>query len=125
MQEFILSLLGEAPEVSHMPLQFKLIHFMNSMWVKCLDIKSKGNCLSPEFNVFASGALIQDPSIWSKVRHFLANRTYTNDDLGWGQVVVSPYQCGICHGRDHPRGLCDFPLVEGWNGPKRSPVSKT
>ena len=124
-QEFILTLLGETPEDARIPLQYDLIHFMNSMWVKRQDIKSKGNCLSPEFNILARGALIQNPRIWSKVRRFLAKRTYINNDLGQGQVVISPYQCGICHGRDHPRGLCDFPLVEGWNGPKRWLASKT
>ena len=120
-QEFIQSLIEEAPPASRDALQLTLVEFVNSMWVGRLNIKTKGNCLRPEFNVYAKGALIRDTSLWPKLRRFFAKRTYHHQGLGRGRTVTAPHNCGICHGRDHPRGLCPFPGIDGWFGPKRWP----
>lgn len=123
-QQFFQSIIDETPPAEQESRKHAISNFVNSMWIKCLDIRTSGNCLDPEFNVYAKGALFQDTKLWPKVRRFLANRTYANDELGQGSTTTSAHLCVICHGRDHPRGLCPFPLIDGWLGPKRIPVSK-
>ena len=118
-QKFVQSLIEEAPPATWKALQLTLVEFVNSMWVGCLNMKTKGNCLRPEFNIYAKGTLIHNITLWSKLRHFLAKCTYHHPGLGCGCNVIAPHHCGICHGRDHPRGLCPFPGIDRWFGPKR------
>ena len=79
---------------------------------------------TPMFNVYARGTLIDDVNLWPKVRSFLAKCRYTSEELGCSHTNTSPYCCGICHSMDHPRGMCPFPLVKGWKGPRRIPLSR-
>ena len=114
---FFQSLVEEAPPASQPALQKALSNFVQSMWVKLLKIMSKGNSLCPEFNVYAKGSFIQDTNLWPRIRRFLANRTYLNEELGLGKATIAPHFCRLCHGRDHPRGLCPFSLLDGWHDP--------
>ena len=114
----------DAPPDSRESTKKALSDFINPMWIRRLNIKTRGTCLIPEFNVYAKGAFIKDVRLWTNIRNFLARRIYVHKDLGKGRAVVAPYQCGICHGRDHPRGLCPFLEVDGWLGPKKNPAPK-
>lgn len=117
---FIQSIIEETPAHSRSTRKQALTDFLNSLWIASLGIRTKGHRLNPEFNVFAKGTLIQDINLWPKIRLFLAERPYLNEDLGQGTVVIAPYNCHLCHGCDHPRGLCPFPLIKGWPGPKHT-----
>ena len=75
--------------------------------------------LKPRFYIYADSSHIKDFQIWAEIRHFLANRSYQNSLLGRGKILLIPHNCGICHGADHPRGMCPFPELPGWQGPKR------
>ena len=97
--------------------QLILKDLIATMKIERLDIRKKGNILTPKFNVYAESARISSDIIWSDVRHFLANRSYDTSMLGRATIQVTPYDCAICHSADHPRGLCTFPKVPGWNGP--------
>jgi hypothetical protein len=33
--------------------------------------------------------------------------------------------CQICHYITHPRGLCPFPKLNGWMGPKHNPTANS
>ena len=87
------------------------------MRVKLLPIKESGNIFAPRFNIYANGSLILQEAVWKRLRNYLAGRVYTSLLLDTGTTEVAPYLCGICHSVDHPRGLCPFPNIEGWNGP--------
>ena len=95
--------------------------FLNSMEVRRLDVREKKGALSPRFNVYADSKHIRDHNVWGKIRHFLATRQYISTMIGRGTSNMAPFNCGICHSVDHPRGLCPFPDVVGWNGPTRRP----
>jgi hypothetical protein len=92
--------------------------FFDSMWISNLEIRTRGNALEPHFNIYAKGSLIRGTNTWSDLRRYLANRAYTDPTQGQGTVSQSPFHCTACHAVDHPRGLCPFPAIEGWNGPK-------
>jgi hypothetical protein len=103
------------------PPQPHIENFTKSMWVEFVDMRGKRNTLLPHFNVFADSSLIPNKDLWCQTRLLLARRPYTAIRLGRGTVAIALFNCGICHGATHPRGLCPFPEIPGWNGPARHP----
>ena len=91
--------------------------FLNTLEVKRLDIKEKKGALAPEFNVYAKADYIKDHNVWGDLHHSLATQQYHSTMLGRGNVRVIPFNCRICHGVDHPSGLCPFPNITEWKGP--------
>jgi hypothetical protein len=94
--------------------------FIHSISVTRLDVKMKGDKVKPRFNVYADSKHIRNPNAWSQVRDFLAGQIYESTRIGKGKTIIAPNDCGICHSADHPRGLCPFPDLPGWNGPAHS-----
>ena len=97
--------------------QLILKDFTATMKIERLDIRKKEGIQTPKFNVYAESARISSDTIWSEVRHLLANHSYDTSMLGRATIKLTSYDCAICHSADHPRGLCAFPKVPGWNGP--------
>ena len=95
--------------------------FLESATVRYLDIKGQGGRAIPHFNVYANGDIIEDDETWLQLRKYLRNRVYKTTTIGTGRTVREDFVCGLCHGHDHPRGLCPFPHVQGWNGGNRAP----
>ena len=91
--------------------------FKESLWIETLETKGQGGVQKPTFNVHANGHLINDSNAWSNIRTHLASRSYYSSKFGHRQNLIAPNHCGLCHGVDHPRGLCPFPEIEGWKGP--------
>lgn len=91
--------------------------FLASLIVECLKIKEDKARLAPHYNIYANGRYFQNNKLWSQIRRLLANLTYGNSMIGSGFVKVAAFHCTICHGADHPRGLCPFPKIAGWKGP--------
>jgi len=54
----------------------KVQRFMDSMWVEPLETKVTGGVMSPTFNIFAQGAIIENTHAWSNIRTHLAGRKY-------------------------------------------------
>lgn len=96
--------------------------FKDSMWVEALETKGQGGIRKPTFNVHANGNLIDNPNAWSDIRTHLVGRNYHSSKFGHGQNVIAPNHCGLCHGVDHPRGMCPFPEIDGWKGPREMDV---
>jgi hypothetical protein len=87
------------------------------MSITMLGTRQKGNILAPTFRVYASGVTINEENIWCQLRSYLASRDYVIPFEDPGTIVIPSLECSICHGSDHPRGLCPFPGIQGWNGP--------
>jgi len=89
------------------------------MSVKMLETRTKGGILAPTFQVYAIGGIINEDNTWCQLRSYLASRDYIIpfEDPGINALPIT--DCSLCHGADHPRGLCPFPLTNGWNGPSR------
>ena len=100
--------------------------FMDSMWVMCLETKGPGATQKPTFNIHTDGTFFENTTSWSNLRTHLANQNYHSSRLGQGKAEITPYRCALCHGVDHPKGLCPFPLISGWKGPrnKLQPANK-
>jgi hypothetical protein len=109
------------PEEVRTEVQSSIQAFIGSVRVTRLDYKASGDTLQPHFNVYASGSLISSDDIWAYLRDFLASRSYASPMHGQGMTVIARFNCSLCHGVDHPRGLCPFPAIPGWNGPGTRP----
>ena len=91
--------------------------FLTSLKIDCVTIKEKGGRINPIYNTYADNRYFRNHSLWSKIRSLLAGLRYGSAALGCGVVKVALFHCNICHGVDHPRGLCPFPKIQGWCGP--------
>jgi hypothetical protein len=117
--QYFQELIDGAPDVEKAHIKEVLQNFVESMRTERLNIKESAASLSPRYNVLANGSIIPNDVLWSRLSDYFAARTYTLPLQGDGTVQMSPYRCGLCHGVDHPRGLCPFPNVKGWKGPPR------
>jgi len=91
--------------------------FKESMWVEMLETKGQGGIQKPTFNIHANSNLINNSNTWLNIRTHLAGRSYHSSKFGHGQNIITPNHCDLCHGVDHPRGMCPFPDIDRWKGP--------
>jgi hypothetical protein len=120
-RDFISLLTQATPEEMRGEIETAICLFLDSMWIQRLDTKRAGETLIPRFNVYADSSGISLDEVWVRLRQFLTARTYHSTMQGRGIFEASPYHCGVCHGVDHPRGLCPLPDTPGWNGPPKRP----
>jgi len=121
---FLQSIILEAPPGEREDESRRLNDFIISLTVARMDIKEKKNTPAPHYNVYAKGNHIRNHLTWVRIRAYLANRTYASNMQGCATTNTKPFSCGVCHSTDHPRGLCPFPELPGWNGPPRRPETR-
>ena len=115
----ISSLVNAVPHMQRENVKNEVQLLLNLMNIMCLDTKETGNTLSPCFNVYADSSRMSFNKVWSCLRLHYPNHTYSSTQLGQGTVEQAPFRCTLCHGIDHPRGLCHFLDTPNWNGPTR------
>ncbi|KAG2748716.1 hypothetical protein P692DRAFT_201805636 [Suillus brevipes Sb2] len=96
--------------------------FIQSLWVERLDFKVSGGILLPRYNIFAVSPT-NNPAVWTKLRAYLLSLKYPSELEGSGSSV-NFIPCPLCHSIAHPRGLCPFPNIPLWNGPKHNLTTK-
>lgn len=116
MSAFFDSLVEQAKDEDKQAITNGILNFIKSMHVTHLDTKKEGGKWDPQYNVYANGQLIPSNNLWFEIKTFLKGCTYKSAECGKGRVKETNHKCGLCHGCDHPRGLCPFPKVKGWNG---------
>ncbi|KAG2121776.1 hypothetical protein BD769DRAFT_1671176 [Suillus cothurnatus] len=90
--------------------------FIKSIRVELLDFKITGGLSAPRFNIFATSPT-NDAKTWTNLRGYLHLLEYPTGLEGRG-IAAALFPCQICHSLAHPRGLCPFPHIPQWNGPK-------
>jgi hypothetical protein len=121
---FLTSLVESFPLSDRRKVASSLQNFIDSMYVERLDVKERGDTLCPRFNILTDSSIVCDDRTWARTRSFLSKRTYAHDLIGHGITDNTPFNCTLCHGINHPRGLCPFPDIEGWNGPGHQTVNQ-
>ena len=116
-QEFTRSLIYAVPPAQRESVEKEIEHLINTMNIVRLDTKETGNTLTPRFNIYADSSKMSLDEVWSRIRLYFAKRTYASTTLGKGTIEQIPFT--LCHGVDHPQGLCPIPDTPEWNGPKR------
>ncbi|KAA1479861.1 hypothetical protein DENSPDRAFT_855580 [Dentipellis sp. KUC8613] len=93
--------------------------FIDSMTVSRLDSKTSGGTVYPRFHIFANSSLLVDDSHWIAIRKLFHGLSYPAGNYGTG-IRIKFVSCSLCHGADHPRGMCPFPDLPGWRGPRHA-----
>ena len=101
--------------------QQDILNFLAALNVHYLDMKDTGGTLKPVFNVYSKGNLIKNDNTWTLLHDTLATCDYRSSMQRSGKTHINLHHCGICHSVDHLRGLCTFPDIKGWNGPRKCP----
>ncbi|KAN0129871.1 hypothetical protein V8E53_012343 [Lactarius tabidus] len=124
-EAYVNSLIKQAPTWQQHQLSIDIDNFLSSTTITTLDIKFKGGQPDPHYNVYADGKTLKCDELWKEIRNFLKGRTYNSPICGKGTARKQFFYCSLCHGCDHPRGLCPFPKLPGWNGGKRNPSPRS
>jgi hypothetical protein len=111
---FLSELLSQTPEEKQQETRNEITAFVDSVQVQCLSCGVKGGGVDPYFNIYAAGDTIKEAETWIDIRNFFRGRTYKSPLLGKGTAKGSTFYCTLCHGKDHPRGMCPFLAVKGW-----------
>jgi hypothetical protein len=118
-KDFISMMLLDIPACERGKATTEIDNFLESMSILCLDIKVTGNSLDPHFNVYTDSSILSDDRVWTTLCSYLFAAAYIAKLQGCTATDKIPFRCSLCHSIDHPRGLCPFPNLPGWNGPKR------
>ena len=113
---FFDELVLRAPDDKKQAVTNGILDFIKSTEIQRLDIKKEKGKLDPHFNVYARGQFLTSDALWYEIKAFLKGRSYKSSECGKGKVKTENFYCRLCHGCDHPRGLCPFPKLPGWNG---------
>ncbi|KAI0054453.1 hypothetical protein BV25DRAFT_1922664 [Artomyces pyxidatus] len=90
-----------------------------SLYVRHMTTHAPGGAPHIAWRIYLAHPVAQFTD-WSPfAQHLQAGTLYTGLN-GTGTAV--PFRsCNGCHGADHPRGLCPFATIPGWNGPPWEP----
>lgn len=91
--------------------------FINTVRIERVDIRAPKGIPTPRFNVFSDFLPSTDPYAWTDVHLALKALPYPSEYDGTG-VYTRLAPCSLCRSYTHPTGLCPFPNIPGWNGPK-------
>ncbi|KAF7792796.1 hypothetical protein EIP86_003895 [Pleurotus ostreatoroseus] len=93
----------------------------HSLIADVLRVKDSDGFEAPEFCLYLSLPDVR-PEAFSSFRNAFAKLKFSDPLIGNG-CFIPPTEstCGICHGADHPRGMCPYPTIPGWHGPKHQP----
>lgn len=116
-QNFLMALRQSLPEALHYKTEMILQNVTDSLRVKRLDTKNPGDVIAPTFNIYIQASTIPNDGFWCHLRNHYASQEYALRFQQPGYASSDFFHCTICHSIDHPRGLCTFPNIEGWNGP--------
>ena len=93
-----------------------LDHVINSVYVDILPYQTRGGVAEPLVRVYMESptACADD---WAVFRDRVMGLAFGDDLTGNPALFTGSLWCAICHGHDHPMGLCPLLTVPGWHGP--------
>lgn len=114
-RDLITRLARDHPTLRLITPEEAILRVLSSLHVETIPTKGKHGVLVPTTNIYLTPPAIH-PIPWREWRDhvFRINWGYGQPGPAYG---APPRNCDGCHGADHPRGLCPYPLLPGWNGP--------
>ncbi|KAF7795101.1 hypothetical protein EIP86_011105 [Pleurotus ostreatoroseus] len=118
----IMHIVNDNPLVSQaIVLQPIADRIVSSLRVSFLDVRGPQGVPTPHFRVYLD-LPVDNHASFTAIRNIFLQGPWNDSFAGVGRFnVVYGSTCGLCHGSDHPRGLCPFLAVPGWQGPGAAP----
>ena len=85
---------------------------VETLRVRTVKIKAQGGSLRSVINMYINCPFDKDED-WNRLVTAVASTEFKHSLLGKG-TVHRGWLCTLCHGADHPTGLCPFHQVPGW-----------
>ncbi|KAF7798554.1 hypothetical protein EIP86_009776 [Pleurotus ostreatoroseus] len=107
-------------EAANAPRGAMITQILDSLEIRLLEKKGAGGRDEPEFYVYAH-LPIHSIEHFESAREILMAADWRHSFFGNGTFMKPrDHWCTLCHGVDHPRGLCPLPATPGWLGPPNS-----
>ena len=90
-------------------------YFISTIRIDHIAMGGGGGRSFPTWRIYIE-CPASDPHDWSALVSFIATDPLATSFHGVGKAIRA-LRCAGCHGSDHPRGLCPFLLIPGWNAP--------
>ncbi|KAI0041811.1 hypothetical protein FA95DRAFT_1576134 [Auriscalpium vulgare] len=120
IQEFFAALVDSTKTDVRPLTDAHIEHVVSSMRATRVDFKQPGGISTPLYAITIDSSQIPEDVYWYAIINRLKSLRYETSMYGTG--VFEPLSlCLLCHGVDHPRGLCPFPDIPGWNGGGQRP----
>ncbi|KAI0094527.1 hypothetical protein BDY19DRAFT_25303 [Irpex rosettiformis] len=88
---------------------------INSVEIDILPIKLVGGVDDWKVGLYMTSPTAE-PKKWMSFRDQIQSLTFCVYNNGNGTKYTSDLPCSGCGATDHPRGLCPYRLIPGWNG---------
>jgi hypothetical protein len=100
------------PSLASLDRTTRVEQIIQSLGINAIKIRAQGGSLRPIINIYIDCPFESDED-WSRLVTAVASTEFRHSLLGTG-TAHRGWTCTICHGADHPSGLCPFPLTPGW-----------
>ncbi|KAI0044501.1 hypothetical protein FA95DRAFT_1574436 [Auriscalpium vulgare] len=108
--------LMESTMTTEKPLTVTQLHpYLSSIDAVLVPTKAAEGHPTPRFSIVAKRLTLVDDEHWFQLVAHFKSLSYPSNFHGTGRAT-NPMFCPLCNGCDHPRGLCGFPNLTGWNG---------
>lgn len=92
---------------------------VETLRTRTVEVKSQGGSFRSIINMYINCPFEKDED-WNRLVMAVANTEFKHSLLGRG-TIHRGWTCTICHGVDHPAGLCPFPSgIQEQNQPVQS-----
>ena len=110
----ILSTMADAaPSMAEVEPTDRARMILDTLDIRMISIRAKGGSSHPMMNLYMQCPLGKNDDNWNQLLAAVAKLEYRDSLLGAGTYYAG-WTCTVCHGADHPAGLCPFPLIPGW-----------
>jgi hypothetical protein len=108
----IMEISASNPALSKLEVHQQAAEVIQTLRINMINIRAQGGSLRPIANMYIDCPCELDED-WSRLVDAVAQTKFKHSLLGTG-TIHRGWTCTICHGVDHPSGLCPFPMVPGW-----------
>ncbi|KIM71722.1 hypothetical protein PILCRDRAFT_750177 [Piloderma croceum F 1598] len=98
-----------------MDAESRVANILKTFTVRPIEVKTKGSGTVTWINLYLDFPTESDDD-WSLLVDAVLKTKLEHSLLGAG-IYDRGWTCHVCHGADHPTGLCPFPNVPGWFQP--------
>lgn len=107
------------PQLAELDDETRAKEVIQTLEIRTIIIKASGGVPRPLINIYLHCPFKLDNS-WTHLVNAVSNAVYQHSLLGTG-TYHRGWMCTMCHGADHPFGLCPFKRVDNWIHPMPIP----